>query len=139
MAKSEIITPQMLVVDYKQESTDEDYGSCLWAKFYFDVTNCNLLIISDCGEYGYGWYSDTKPFLNFMTEIRGDYLLKKISQQTMIDCNATFKNIKEYISELNEETERVSEYDEYSLEEACSYNTYDEVFNALAEFFDLIY
>lgn len=44
MANVKVVNPDITVLEYNQEKTDKDYGSCLWAKFYFDTTNCKLLI-----------------------------------------------------------------------------------------------
>lgn len=90
MANVKVINPDITVLEYNQEKTDKDYGSCLWAKFYFDTTNCKLLITSDCGNYAYGWCSDTKPFLSFLASISKGYLLSKIAKQSEVDCDATY-------------------------------------------------
>ena len=86
MANVKVINPDITVLEYTQEKTDKDYGSCLWAKFYFDTTNCKLLITSDCGNYAYGWCSDTKPFLSFLASISKGYLLLKLlnSQKSIV-------------------------------------------------------
>lgn len=135
MAKVNLLHPEIVVLEYRQETTDKDYGSCLWAKFYFDTTNYKLLITSDCGEYGYGWCPDDEPFLKFMTGVRKDYLLEKISNRSIIDKGATFEEVKDYILELTEGKPNV-DYDEYELQNACSYNTLNEIYNALTEIFD---
>ena len=55
MAKVVVEKPQIISLLYKQEDTDKDYGSCLWARFYLDLKNYTMSIESDCGNYTYGW------------------------------------------------------------------------------------
>ena len=31
------INPNILTLEYRQEKTDKDYGSCLWARFMFNL------------------------------------------------------------------------------------------------------
>lgn len=130
MANVKVINPDITVLEYNQEKTDKDYGSCLWAKFYFDTTNCKLLITSDCGNYAYGWASDTKPFLKFLSAINKDYLLSKISRQTEVDRDSTYLSVKEYLGKSDDND------DEDELSYVChSSSNYSEVFYALEEYF----
>lgn len=133
MAKVNLLHPEIVVLEYRQETTDEDYGSCLWAKYYFDTTNYKLLITSDCGEYGYGWCPDDEPFLKLMAGVRKDYLLSKISYQSSVDNEATFEEVKNYIIVLNDGRNKI-DFDK--LKTACSHNTLKEIYNALTEIFD---
>ena len=64
-----------------------------------------------------------------------DYLLEKISNRSIIDKGATFEEVKDYILELTEGKPNV-DYDEYELQDACSHNTINEIYNALTEIFD---
>lgn len=49
------INPRILTLEYRQEKGDEGYGSCLWARFMFNLDRYELSITSDCGNYGYKW------------------------------------------------------------------------------------
>ena len=69
--KVETINPRILVLEYRQEKGDKDYGSCLWADFYFNLDKYDLTILSDVGNYGYAYWSVTpsESFLELMTRI----------------------------------------------------------------------
>ena len=131
MANVKVINPDITVLEYNQEKTDKDYGSCLWAKFYFDTTNCELLITSDCGNYAYGWCSDTKPFLSFLASISKGYLLSKIAKQSEVDCDATYLAVKEYIGD---DTDVNDDEDELLYVCHCSKNKV-EVYKSLEDYF----
>lgn len=74
------IKPNMLVLEYRQDKKDKDYGSCLWARFYFNLDRYELSIVSDCGNYGYKWVETPKgeSFLELMVRCDKDYLLGKL-------------------------------------------------------------
>lgn len=69
----------IICLEYRQEREDEDYGSCLWARFYFNLDKYELMIMSDCGSYGYGWVEtpETESFLQLMSRCGKYYILKK--------------------------------------------------------------
>ena len=136
MATVEIKQPKITVIEYNQEKTDEDYGSCLWARFYFDEKNYTLQIESDCGTYGYGWIPtpDTESFLHLMSRLNQSYLLGKISSESVVDGDATYKNVREYIKYEVDSKDSVSEYDD--IENACYYSSVSEVYDALFNILD---
>ena len=73
------IKPEIVVLEYRQDKDDEDYGSCLWARFYFNLDKYELFVLSDCGNYGYKWCETlgSESFLELMARIGEDYLLWK--------------------------------------------------------------
>ena len=93
--------PKIITLLYRQENTDEDYGSCLWARFYLDLENFTMAIESDCGNYSYGWppTPKTEPFLHLLNRMGKDYLLNKIASLSVVDGDATWENVEEYIQE----------------------------------------
>ena len=114
--------PQILSLLYRQEKGDPDYGSCLWARFYLDLNNYTMAIESDCGNYTYGWVPTPKSesFLQLLARMNGDYLLGKISSQTVIDGDETFKQIKELVEDLVEATFiELPDYIYPDIEECC--------------------
>ena len=121
--------PEIITLLYRQEKTDKDYGSCLWARFYFDLKNYTLQIESDCGNYIYGWVPtpDTESFMKLCARFDYEYLLYKLSNETVIDSESTWKAIKELVDEIIE-YELMDDLDEYDLEriEAACYHCYDE-------------
>ena len=131
--KIEIEKPYIIVLNYKQEKSDEDYGSCLWARFYFDNKNYTLSIVSDCGNYMYGWVStpDTESFLHLMSRISKDYLLSKISSETQVNGDATSEAVKEYLNEVLDEEEPDFDYED--IDNICYYSSVDEVYNAILD------
>lgn len=101
MAKVTQVSPNIIVLEFQQEKNDPDYGSCLWARFYLDTENYTMTVESDCGNYGYGWVptSNSESFLHLLARVRSDYLLDKISSNTVIDEQATLHNVAEAIWE----------------------------------------
>lgn len=49
------IVPNILCLEYRQDREDKDYGTCLWARFMFNLDRYEMTITSDCGNYGYKW------------------------------------------------------------------------------------
>lgn len=90
------ITPNMLILEYRQEKGDKDYGSCLWARFAFNLDRYELSITSDCGNYGYKWVEtpDSESFLELMARCDGGYILGKIYGSPDI---FSFDKTKEYL------------------------------------------
>jgi hypothetical protein len=91
--------PKIISLMYRQERTDEDYGSCLWARFNFDTENYTLSIESDCGNYLYGWCPtpDTESFLHLMCRLDDGYLMDKLAERTIVDGDATWNALKDMI------------------------------------------
>ena len=80
----EEVTPNIRQFYLTQEKSDKDYGSCLWAKITFDLTEYTMLAESDCGNYTYGWVPtpQIESFLHLMCRVDEDYLLGKISNES---------------------------------------------------------
>ena len=131
--KVEFSKPNIVVVDYKQDKNDEDYGSCLWARFYIDTDNYTLMIESDCGNYTYGWTPtpDSEPFLKLVSRVNEDYLLGKISSCNVVNGEKTFANVKEYLEEILDSEE--PDFDYADIENVCYYTGTDEVYNAILD------
>lgn len=130
--------PKIITLLYKQEKTDEDYGSCLWARFYLDLENYTMSIESDCGNYTHGWVPTpkTESFLQLLARMGADYLLGKISRETVIDRDATAANFKDFIQECAEgELIELSEDELEGIHDACYHhdNVRDLVDNVLDE------
>lgn len=121
--------PEIITILYRQEKTDADYGSCLWARFYFDTKNYTLQIESDCGNYIYGWTPtpDHESFMHLCARFDYDYLIYKLSDRTVIDSQSTWKAVKELVEETIEYSllDNLDEYDWQQLESAC-YHCRDE-------------
>lgn len=121
--------PETICLLYRQEKTDKDYGSCLWARFYFDLKNYNLHIESDCGNYTYGWVPtpEHETFLQLCSRFDSEYLLYKLSDRSVIDSEATWKAVKELVEETIEYSlfDNIDEYDWQQLESAC-YHCHDQ-------------
>jgi hypothetical protein len=79
-------------LEYRQDKADEDYGSCLYARFYFNPDTYELTIISDAGNYAYQWPATPahESFLELMARITDGYLLMKLCGSPMeFDYEAT--------------------------------------------------
>ncbi len=106
------IKPEIVVLEYRQDKDDEDYGSCLWARFYFNLDKYELSVLSDCGNYVYKWYEtpDSESFLELMARIEKDYLLDKLCGSLKeFDYEATKENIYDWWSEESEVKEKLDE------------------------------
>ena len=122
MAKVQIEIPEITTVSYMQEREDSDYGSCLWARFNFDKKNYSLSIESDCGSYSYGWCPtpDHETFLHLCSRFDQYYLLGKISSMTVVNGDATFKNLMAMLKEYDDYGfELLSDKQVQRLEESC--------------------
>lgn len=131
MAKIDVKIPKVLTIEYRQEREDEDFGSCLWARFKFDLDNYDLSIYSDCGDYSYGWCPtpDKESFLHLMSRLNGDYLLEKISSFSVVDGRRTAANLREMLSEIVDD-----DFDFEDVEELCeAYSGFDDTYNALTD------
>ena len=91
--------PKIITLLYRQEKSDSDYGSCLWARFYLDTQNYTMSIESDCGNYSYGWYPtpDSESFLHLLCRMDGGYLRDKLAERTIVDGDATWNALKDMI------------------------------------------
>ena len=98
--KIEIIHPNVIIFDARQEKSDKDYGSCLWAKFIFDRDSGQLNINSDAGDYAYRWgYDEDEEFMHLMSRIDKDYLLNKISDRSIFDDDKSKKENIKYLKQ----------------------------------------
>lgn len=106
------IRPNILCLEYTQEKGDPDYGSCLWARFMFNLDRYELTITSDCGNYGYKWYEtpSAESFLELMARCEPGYILYKLyGDEDVFDYEATKKQIYDYWSEEVEDREKLDD------------------------------
>lgn len=92
------IKPNILCLEYRQDKNDEDYGTCLWARFTFNLDRYEMTIISDCGNYGYKWIEtpNSESFLELMARCEKEYILDKIYRSADIfDYDETKKYLYE--------------------------------------------
>lgn len=133
--------PNVLAFKYRQEKGDtyhkkhfNDDVECQWADFYFNIDKYSLSICSDCGDFGYSCKPtpDSETFLALMSRIGRDYLLSKISRKTVIDQDATWREIKAFINRLDEVTPDLEKF-EVDCYCACysSSNSYNEFIKSL--------
>lgn len=113
------IKPNMLCLEYRQEKEDKDYGSCLWARFNFNLDRYELNITSDCGNYGYKWCEtpNSESFLELMARCGEGYMLDKLyGHKDIFDYDATKERIYEIFGEDEEDKERLDEiFDEIEV------------------------
>ena len=102
------IKPNILVLEYKQEPQDQDYGSCLWARFSFNLDRYELNISSDCGSFGYKWAETPKSesFLHLMARCDQGYMLNKLyGNADIFDYNATKEEAYKILASNEEDKE----------------------------------
>lgn len=140
MAIVKIEKPEIITVSFRQERSDEDYGSCLWARFNFDTKHYHLSIESDCGTYGNGWVPtpDHETFLQLCSRFDKGYLLNKLDNRSVVDGEATFKALMEYLEDYDSFAyEALSEIQREELENACRINrTADDVMRDILDDLD---
>lgn len=140
MPRIEIATPRTIVLEFRQERGDPDYGSCLWATFNLDLDAYGMTILSDCGNYGHKWVPtrQSESFLHLLARMDEGYLLDKISSRCAIDDAATFAALKELIaSYLGDEPDQDGEtVDMDELRDACARDTDQEVHDAVKGLFE---
>ena len=114
------ISVNIMCLEYRQDREDTDYGSCLWARFYFNLDSYELMITSDCGNYSYGWVAtpEHESFLELMARINKDYLLHKLcGNPEIFDYEATKAHFYHYA----DEEEDKKKLDEIFEEIECKY------------------
>ncbi len=112
--KTEMKTGEVLRIEFRQERDDPDYGSCRWADFVFDTEHFELSVFSDRGDYAHVWPVDKgHPFLKLMAGISGDYLLRKMFREEVVDWEST----KEWLVEAVNVADATEEERETALRE----------------------
>lgn len=119
------VTPNVRQFHFKQEQSDEDYGSCLWANITLDCDNYTLIAESDCGNYTYGWKPtpDYESFIHLMCRIGKDYLLNKISSRCVFDLEESKKETIDTVLDSgyilsDDDIESINDIDDWSSEES---------------------
>ena len=123
MAKTEILKSNIITIGFRQEREDPDYGSCTWANFHLDLETYDLMIMSDCGNYSYGWPPTPKSesFLHLMSRVNDDYLLGKLSTVSEIDTTKTFRRVLKYMKELADESNTYLDEEDIEDLKLCCY------------------
>ena len=102
-------------LEYRQDREDTDYGSCLYARFYFNTDKYELNIISDCGNYAYQWVAtpEHESFFQLMARITGDYLLGKLcGSPKEFDYEATKGHFYHYADDADDKKRLDEIFDE---------------------------
>lgn len=128
-----------MTIEYRQEKTDNDYGSCMWAVFHFDLDRYDLMITSDCGGYSYGWTPtpNSESFLHLMGRIDKYYLIEKIANRTVFNSKETLTAVMDYVLDLAEYNDvEIDDYDREKITDACKERTDRDCFDALKDALD---
>jgi hypothetical protein len=129
--KVEKIEPKVSTYRLVLDKGDEEFTSCIWARFILDFDNWRLTINSDAGDYTYGWGSNKNDdFLDLMCRVNADYLLNKMSDRSRVFIDkskkATIKTITDNDYEcfgikdqnhLNEIIDEINDIDACASEE----------------------
>lgn len=98
MDEVKISLPNIIVINFKPERSNKDRMLCKSARFYLDIDNQHLHIISDCGNYDYILRNgDINPFLLLLSHETEDTFLERISSRNVLDSVATWIEVKKYI------------------------------------------
>lgn len=88
------IKSNIIEFEYKQDHNDKNYGSCLWARFYFNLDKGELLINSDRGNYAHAWPETDQQFIELMAHVTHYYFLEKLyGEPKEFDYEKTKKDI----------------------------------------------
>lgn len=133
MAKVELKKPSIITIEFRQEKEDKDYGSCMWARFVLDTENYDMHIISDCGNYGYGWHPtpEHESFLKLISRINSDYLLDKIASRETINNDETYENIKFLLEQCADNELEDIGIDLEEIEYACNNRSVNDVLDGI--------
>lgn len=94
------IEPRTYTYRLVPNKDDEEYTSCMWARFIFDCDNGRLNINSDAGDYSYGWgYNEHEDFMHLMGRVDKYYLLEKISSRKVFLLDESKKQTIETIED----------------------------------------
>lgn len=128
MATVKVTEPKIITFEYRQEKCDDDYGTCLWARFNLDLINYTMFVESDCGTYGYGWCPtpDSEPFLKLCARFSKGYLIEKLSSRTVVDNDVTWEQLQKLIKECEYAADK-EDWDMEELKDAC-YSSMDEMY-----------
>lgn len=78
------IEPRTYTYRLVPNKNDEEYASCMWARFVFDCDNGRLNINSDAGDFSYGWgYNEHEDFMHLMSRVDKYCLLDKLSSRNV--------------------------------------------------------
>ncbi len=142
MATVKETASNIVTLEFHQERKDADYGSCLWAVFNFDLNRYALTIMSDCGNYSYGWVPTPKSesFMHLMSRVDKGYLLDKIANRNVISASDTFKAVKSLIKDMEVDPAEKDPYgdpiiDMSDIKDACNQDTEQEIHDTLEEVF----
>ena len=114
-------TPGVIRYHFRTGPEDLDRGKCLWADFYLDPERGSLMIMSDCGNYGYRWPEVGWDFIDLMETVHKDYLLNKLCHPGTVDVEATIERCRDALEGIPERSikKRIQDlrgrFDEYDL------------------------
>lgn len=109
------IKPNILCLEYRQERDDEDFGTCMWARFYFNLDRYELTITSDFWNYGnyvYKWYEtpNSESFLQLMARIeKGDLIYKLYGDPDVFDYEETKRQFYLYFGDEKDNRNKLDE------------------------------
>jgi hypothetical protein len=100
LAYVKVKIPDVVRIEYRAGADDPERYRCAWADFEFNWENYSLQIMSDCGNYAYGWHpTQTESFIHLCKRFEYDYLLKKLSSQNIVNKKKTYDNLAELITD----------------------------------------
>ena len=126
------IEPRTYTYRLVPNKDDEEYTSCMWARFVFDCDNGRLNINSDAGDYSYGWgFNEHEDFMHLMSRVDKYYLLNKLSSRSVFLLEESKKATIETITDNGFENygiESEEDWEEYKQDildiDICSEETF---------------
>lgn len=138
------IEPRTYTYRLVPNKNDEEYASCMWARFVFDCDNGRLNINSDAGDFSYGWgFNEHEDFMHLMSRVDKYYLLNKLSSRSVFlleeSKKATIETIEDNGFE-NYDIKSEEDWEEYKQDildiDTCSEETFFRTVDDIMPYID---
>lgn len=138
------IEPRTYTYRLVPNKDDEEYASCMWARFVFDCDNGRLNINSDAGDFSYGWgFNEHEDFMHLMSRVDKYYLLNKLSSRSVFlleeSKKATIETIEDNGFE-NYDIKSEEDWEEYKQDildiDTCSEETFFRTVDDIMPYID---
>lgn len=130
------------ITQYNFDFIGEDiYSQCMWAKINLDYDNFTMNAITDCGNFFHKWNktNEKNGFLTLMCKITPEYLLSKISSESVFNLEESITRAIENLKmcDCNKYDFDKMIYKIRSLPSDCDAKTfYMSISNIMDKYFD---
>ena len=98
----EQLTDRIYTYKLSFDKTDTEYSLCRWATYIFNKDTGNMQIYSDAGNFEYHWgITGNDDFMKFIGKISKEYLINKLSAQSIFNVSKTKKYLIDNINNID--------------------------------------